>query len=718
MSMSSHATRSLFASLAATTATLVIPRAGAQEVPLPDTSNWKCEQCPFARGHEGEYDVGASYVSDDAARYGNATGYDEEGGYVVAEGTGSYASDTYRAQWELEDLGVDSRSVTVAGGGPGTYGYRLEYSELPYRRYDTTQTVFRRTTDALLELPAGWVPAGTTDGFTALDASLIDRDIEIDRQSLGIGADYRGIEHLRLEADYRRTERDGWGLAGASFFNSSSLLPAPTDDRTDTASVAAIYGDRRWTASLSWTGSFYEDANRELRWDNPYIGGGQGALSTAPDSDAQTIALDAAYRFESPTTVSLSAAFGEIRQDDMLLPYTINPTLALRPLPRDSLDAKVDTTHVDVRVVSQPWPFLRLRGVYRYDDRDNGTPVEQWTRTITDLFDSGETEVNRPYSFRRNVLELSAATRFHRYEWLEPFEFEAGYDRVDVDRTLQEVAEGTEESGWGRVRWRLHSDAEVTLRGGIARRDPDNYDLAVAQANGQNPLLRKYTLAYRFRDFAELRARAGWPGLPITFGTELFYATTDHTESPLGLTKHDDRRFAADFTWTINDRLSTYLQGGYEDQALAVFNSETFAAADWSSQQRDRFRTLDAGVRFADTEGRFDASLSLRYARGTSAIDVASTSSGAGPYPDLETKLAGGELEVGYRVSEALALRLGLRYEDFSSSDWALQDVEPATIPTVLTLGADPDDYDLYQLTLSVRYSFGGAAPNTQESDQ
>jgi len=37
-----------------------------------------------------------------------------------------------------------------------------------------------------------------------------------------------------------------------------------------------------------------------------------------------------------------------------------------------------------------------------------------------------------------------------------------------------------------------------------------------------------------------------------------------------------------------------------------------------------------------------------------------------------------------------------LRYEDFSSSDWALQGVDPATIPTVLTLGADPDDYSLY----------------------
>ena len=123
---------------------LVAARAGAQDVAPPDTSKWKCESCPFAKGHEAEYDVGGAYVSDDAARFGNATGYDEAGGYVVADGTGQYVSDAHRTEWELEDLGLDSRSVEVEGGKPGTYKYRLDYSELPYRRYDTTQTVFQQ----------------------------------------------------------------------------------------------------------------------------------------------------------------------------------------------------------------------------------------------------------------------------------------------------------------------------------------------------------------------------------------------------------------------------------------------------------------------------------------------------------------------------------------------------------------------------------------------
>ncbi|HEY5809729.1 MAG TPA: MtrB/PioB family outer membrane beta-barrel protein, partial [Povalibacter sp.] len=424
--------------------------------------------------------------------------------------------------------------------------------------------------------------------------------------------------------------------------------------------------------------------------------------------EAQTVTLAGTYRFTPQTVLSLSAAVGEMTQDESLLPYTINPGVPVRALPRDSLEGEVETKHVDVGITSRPWSFLRLKGVYRYDDRDNRTPVEQWTRTITDLFDSGESEANHPYSYTRSKLELSAAARLTNSDWLKAFEFEAGYDLTDMERTLQEVADSTEETGWGRVRWRSGSATELTLRAGISRRDSDDdYDLTVALANEQNPLLRKYNLAYRYRQFAQLNARFGLFGLPVTVGGEAYYASDDYTESPLGLRKNDDRRFAADLTWAVNDHTSVYLQGGYEDQELASFNSETFGSADWNSQQQDIFHTLDTGVRFADPAKPFDASLSFRYAKGTSEIDVASNFSGSGAYPNLKTDLIGGELDVGYHLNSRTELRFTLRYEDYSSSDWALEGVEPATIPNVLTLGADPDNYDVYLAILSIRYSFG-----------
>jgi MtrB/PioB family decaheme-associated outer membrane protein len=684
----------------------------AQDAPRPDTSAWKCAKCPSARSYVADYELGATYLSDDAGRSGNGTGYDEKGTYALAAGSGDFAGDAYRLRWDLADLGLDSRAVDIRGGQPGIYMYSLGYEELPYRRFDTTETVFRRSGADALALPAGWVPAGTTDGFAALDASLVDRDIRSDRQSFQAGGQYRGFDHLQLRANYRRTDRDGWGIAGASFFNNAVLLPAPFDDSTDTIDFSALYSRERWFAQLSWSGSYYDNSHRELRWDNPYLGGGQGALAQAPDSDAQTVTFAGAYHFAAQTVLSLSASIGEIRQDEQLLAYSINPALPADPLPRGSLDGKVDTTHLDLQLTSKPWSFLRLKGVYRYDDRDNGSPVSLWSRTITDLFPSGEAEANRPYSFQRTRLGLSAQARFDWYEWLESFDFEGGYDRLDTDRNLQEVADQSEETGWGRVRWRAGA-AEISVRAGAARREADNYDLNVAAALEQNPLLRKYTLAYRFRDFAQLRATFGWPDQGLSVGAEVFYASDDYTHSPLGLRASDDRRFAADFTWTVSERVAAYLQGSYEDIESRSAGSESVAAADWSTQQRDRFRTVGGGIDFGTPSDRFTARLSLVQAKGMGDIDVASALSGVGAYPQLQTDLKSATVDLGYRLSAAFDLRLRFRYEDFSTSDWALQDVEAATLPTVLTLGADPYDDQLYLVSLSVRYVLGRRAASS-----
>ena len=133
------------------------PAVSAQSV---DTSDWVCEYCPFEDGHRGDYAVGASQVSDDSAYFGNATGYDEEGTVANLDGDGSYGGDTYRMRWLAEDLALDSRALELEGSHPGVFDYYLDYSELPYRRFITTQTVFSGSS-AGLTLPSDWVTAGT-----------------------------------------------------------------------------------------------------------------------------------------------------------------------------------------------------------------------------------------------------------------------------------------------------------------------------------------------------------------------------------------------------------------------------------------------------------------------------------------------------------------------------------------------------------------------------
>jgi len=94
-------------------ATLLLPTAALAQV---DTSEWKCEYCPFDDGYRAEVDAGVGYVSDDVARFGNGTGQDANEAYVDLGGTGHYLKDGTEFSWYAANLGEESRVLEVSGG--------------------------------------------------------------------------------------------------------------------------------------------------------------------------------------------------------------------------------------------------------------------------------------------------------------------------------------------------------------------------------------------------------------------------------------------------------------------------------------------------------------------------------------------------------------------------------------------------------------------------
>jgi len=240
------------------------------ETAPPDTSGWKCQFCPFESGYQADVTAGGSYVSEDAAKFGDATGYDEQGAYVNVDGEGKYASDGYRLSWYAEDLGLDSRVLEIDGGRQGKYGFHLGYSELPQRVFDTTSTVFAASGPHTLSLPGSWVPAALTSDMTALSSSLSSQNIESDRQIFEFGANYLPSSRFGLFVDYRRQERDGVDILGGSTFTQASLLPRPLDYTTDEVDLGLRYVADRGTVTLAYYGSFFQNKAIDLVWDNPF----------------------------------------------------------------------------------------------------------------------------------------------------------------------------------------------------------------------------------------------------------------------------------------------------------------------------------------------------------------------------------------------------------------------------------------------------------------
>lgn len=697
------ANRTLITSVAIAAA-LLAPTVQSAEV---DTSNWICEFCPFEGGHRADYEAGVSNVSDDAAYFGDASGYDEEGVYANIDGDGTYVDDGYRMRWTVEDLGLDSRFADIAGGRQGTYDYHLSYRQIPRRVFDTTQTIFEQASANTLALPPGWVTAPLTSGFTQLGSSLVHRKIESDRKTVALGGRYTFLDRFSISADLRRQKRDGTDVYAGSYFTQSSLLPRPFDYETDEIDVDIRYAGDDGFVTLAYYGSLFDNRNAELRWENPFTsspGAQQAALAQPPDNSFHQVSVSGTYRFAPyRTVVAFSGAFGKIEQDDPFLPYTINPNISTAPLPGVKLDGKVETTNLAFTATSKPHKKLRVKLAYRYDERDNQSSQNLWTRVIADSFDSGEVETNIPYSFERSKLTLGG-----HFDLFKTVRVSGGYDRSDLDRDFQEVAEQTEDSGWGRVRWRPNKFIEVSARGGASERDIDRYDETFAASLGQNPLMRKYNLAYRYREFGELKASASLPERPVSLTFNAYFANDEYTQSRLGLIDGDDLRLAADLSWSISNNASMYVNAGFERIESQQAGSEQFSTPDWLAVNSDDFYTAGIGFRVNQFADKVNLRIDYLRSEGTSEIDVSSASGGQSRFPDLESTLDSLRLRLAYRVSERLEVAMRLRYERFDAEDWGLEGVGPGTIPVVLTLGARPYDHDILLVGIGFRYLVGG----------
>lgn len=670
-----------------------------------DTSNWKCESCPFEQGYRADIDAGATYVGEDGAiRFGNATGYDDKGGFINLDGQGRYVSEDYHLDWIVEDLGLDSRVFEMDGGKQGTFGFHVGYRELPYRRFDTTSTVFNPSTSGTLTLPTSWVPASVTTNMPQLSSSLRSQTIESDRQIIDAGADWKPAKAFRVYADFRRQNRDGIDITGGSSFTQATLLPRWIDYETDQIDAGIQYGTDRASISLAYYGSYFTNQNPSLTWDVPFASGGldQFVMAMAPDNDFQQISLSGAYRLTQwDTVVAFTLASGSGEQNDTLLPYTNNPAVNAGPLPQSSLNGKVDTANYALTVTARPVPKGRVKFAYRFDERDNKTLQADWNRVITDFFVSGDIEQNTPYSFERSNVSLSGEL----VVWKD-IRVSAGGERKEMKRDFQEVAEQTIDAGWGQARWRPLAWLDLKVKGGAEERDIDRYDESVAVSLGQNPLMRKYNLAYRYRSYGELVASITPVDSPVSLSATVLYADDRYNKSQLGMTDSEEVRATIDIGWAVAENSSVFLVYGHENIDALQLGSEQFGVYDWSAKHDDTFDHLGAGFHWRQAEGKYDVRFDFNRSDGETTVDVFSLSGGDSRLPDLASTLDSARIEAAYRWNERTHATLDLRYEKFEVDDYAL--VSPDTIPTVLTLGARPYDYSVWALGIGVRYNFGG----------
>jgi MtrB/PioB family decaheme-associated outer membrane protein len=681
----------------------------------PDTSAWACSKCPFPKGYRSEAQLGGGYVDEASAKFGDYTGLDDDGGYAVATAEGGVALESgYRLDYSLQDLGLDSRGASIEGGRQGAYEFGLSYDRIPHTISDTGETIFSGLGSRDLTLPGGWVRAGSTAGMTSLGSSLRPVEEGYDRDRYGAFGRFLLGDAWSVALDYRRDERSGTRHKYASFGSAAMELLRPVDDATDRFNGAVRYQGARWFAQLGYYGSIYDSKAESFRFENPFTapaGGDAGVMALEPDNSYNEIALSAGwYGLPGDMAITFAAATGQGSQDSTFVGYTINPTLVTDALPFNNLDGDMSVTRASLTLAARPIDRLRLRGAVAYDERDNDSRQGAFTSIVhTDLFPVGEDRVNPVYGFERTRAYGSAD-----YKVYDDLTVGVGGEWRETDRkgTPQEVSSETLLDGFGRAQYRPSGWLGFVVKGGVEERDPDEYDSGLGlAAYGQNPLMRKYNQAYRYRAYGELLADVAVGTLPLTLGMSAYYADDSYLQSDLGLVAGLDRRFGIDLNWTVNEKISAYASATHEKIDSKTKNSSVFGFPDWRGDYEDGFETYGAGVTAQFTE-QWRLNLDYTFADGKTRQTIVGAS--AGSFPRVDSRLSSLKADVTYGFSPRADLVLTWWFESLETSDWQFQS-EPAVLPTLLGLGVDPYDYDVNYVTLSLRYRFGAAVPPPEE---
>jgi len=667
-----------------------------------DTSKWVCKLCRFETGTSASVEAGAGHVSDSSAKFGEYNGLNQEGAYLIGGAALRHrgADGTY---WDARasELGLDTRSAEIDGGRQGAYGVGVRYEELPHFMSDSAQTPFLGTGGASLTLPAGY-PQSTTAQMP-LASTLRTVDIETKRKRLGVGVSWLPQAGWKSTLGFRHESREGTKRTAGAFFTNAAQLIEPVDYQTDQIDAGASYAGRRLQATLAYYGSRFANAHDALTWQNPFSmpafpGATAGQLALPPDNQFHQVSASLGYQLSERTRASADIAWGRMTQNEGYLAPTLNGTLVVPPLPRGSLEGRVDILNAGLKVSSALTERLLVNASYARDERDNQTPQATYAWVSTDMF-LATPRTNLPYSFTRDLVKLSGDYRF-----APRLRASVGADHERFSRTFQEVERTRENTIWGRAKARALDSLELTFKLAHGERRHDGYQAPAGVTPPENALLRKYNMANRDRDSAGLRADlAATERISIGLGADT--SKDNYYDSPIGLREAQRASLSGDVSFMLSEETSLNAFASRETIHSEQAGSQSFSAPDWTAENHDTADVLGIGVRQVVLKDRLDfgADYTITQTRGKTRV---ATGAAEPAFPDFTTRRDTYRLYATYRFDRKLSLRGGYWYERYRSADWMLDGVTPATIPNVLTLGEQPPKYRVNVFYASLRYAF------------
>ena len=738
--------------IAAIAGLLVLPPAALAQDKDEDKAKADKAKKEYAQEVQNEVSIGVYYLDDPSYRFGKYNGLTEDGAealidFRIEKRPAWDGTDLTRWRFQGWRVGLESRRIEFDFNQQGTQKFNFDYREIPNNRFADGQTPYLGAGSAELTLPSTWAIApGSSDtrGFLTLNESLGGLRMDVKRRRMDLSYERKLTQSWGFNVDYRHETKKGERMIGGIFGSSGGnpravILPAPVDYTTDIVEATFEFTTPRVQAGFGVYASWFSNDELGLVWQNAFGRQAQwdesvtyptayGRLALEPDNSYLQFRAFGAMNLTATTRLSADVSFGEMEQDDDLLPYTINPNLIVHtPVPLQSLDAQMDMMLVNVRLTSQLARRLSFAANYRYDDRDNKTPREVYPYIGGDSQDQRPYEdgrINLPYSYSEQSADATATFRLMGNTRLK-----AGVDWSDYEREYSEVSDADEFAWVGGINIGAFETAAISFDYRDSERDVDAYigntplleshlPGTVEETEFENhPLLRKYFLTDR--DRSELRFRMDYfPVTEINVGLSASRFEDDYGEGYFGLNEAEVQSYSVDFGWYPQETISVtgyYTREKYDaDQSNRSWSDAATAAnplRDWYAETSDDVDTWNLSVDFTEIGADrgwhgFDFGFDYTRSNTESQIDVTSPSLAVAPLPELRTDMTSISAWASIAVGRQSSIRLAIENNQLETDDFALDNIEPGTLANVLLLGEDAANYDIILVTGSFTYRF------------
>jgi len=669
-----------------------------------DTSRWSCSLCEYPVGWFGKLELGPGWVSDSSTGFGNYRGLDEQGLFPSIGGEAHYRDERGRyLDMFARNLALDSRQFDIRGGSQGRHAFRLAYTQTPKFHGHETQSPFRGVGGANPTLPVGWVRANLTSGMTKLEQSLADTKLKTTRKALDAGLKLKLPAKWIYRIDFQHQKKDGLRpYGGGLFLSNTTHIPAPVDFTTNQFDMALEYAGERGNLSFGFAGSSFDNGTPAVTWDNPFSSGpGTEAFRAdlAPNNTYYQFSLTGAWTPMPKLRFSGRAAIGRMKQNDPFLPYSINPQFSERPLPRTSLEGKIDTATINLagKMTARLSRRVDLTARFKLDERDNKTAIDQWTPILTDVAPTPG-RPNRPYSFKREKIYVEM-----RWRAGNSVRLLGGLRQENTERTLQSVEETSQLTYWGEAALNPWAVAQFRVKLETSNRNASPYQQLSDGGPVENPLMRKFHLADRDRDRAVIELDLS-PSERLGISISVFSARDKYSESIVGLRESEERSLSLDLNYAMNRNVNIYAFANRDDIESEMASVSADTGLPWGAITDDKIITLGVGF-----SGKVSNKISIGFdwisseARGNL---LTGRGLGEAPFPTLKSDLQNARLNVSYRVNEHWAMKVYAEHEKYDSTDWAIDNLGPDGIISVLTMGGVSPNYGITTLRLLASYKF------------